>query len=268
MPRIQESQQTIEFMVNCKTYPAVSMKYVETVCTGGVDRDGGFVRLYPVPFRFLESEEQYSRWDVIRLRAYRDSKDQRPESWHLVSGTPIEVVESITTERRRWEWMRKTVHASADAMTEKGLTNGCVEIIPLQFYWKPDKKEWTANQLNVIQQGDLFATKEQLKGLADRVPWQFRLRYREKSTGREDDGKVLAWSLYQGFRRVRNDTKDDNSALETISQRVRESIFSSDKTTFAILGTHSRFGHWMISALYHLPTAIIEMDERQGGHLF
>lgn len=268
MARIAGSEQTIELMVNCKTYPAVSQKYVETVCTGGVDRDGTFVRLYPVPFRFLESGEQYKRWDVIRLQAYRDTKDQRPESWHLTSGSPIEIIDRITTDKRRWEWMKKTVHASADAMAEKGLTNGCVEIEPLELYWKPDNKEWTAGQLNVIQQGDLFASKEQLEGLADRVPWQFRLKYREKTTGREDDGKVLAWSLYQGVRRVRDKCKDDEAAVETIAQKVRDSIFNSEKTTFAILGTHSRFGHWMISALYHLPTAIIDKDRSHGGGLF
>lgn len=268
MARIPESERLIELMVNCKTYPAVSTKYVETVCTGGVQRDGRFVRLYPVPFRFLDSEEQYKRWDVIRVKAYRDTKDQRPESWHLEGGTPIERVDHISTERRRWEWMRETVHESAAAMAEQGLTNGCVEVEPLEFYWKSDPKEWTASQLSVIRQGDLFATKEQLRGLADRVPWQFRLRYREKNTGREDDGKVLAWSLYQGFRRVRNETDNDESALATIAERVRGSIFNPDRTVFAILGTHSRFGHWMISALYHLPTEIIEKDKRQGGRLF
>jgi len=267
MARIPDSEQTIELMVNCKTYPAVSKKYVETVCTGGVQAGGQFVRLYPVPFRFLDTEEQYKRWDVIRVRAYRDTKDQRPESWHLMSGTPIEVVTHVSTDRRRWEWMRKTVHISAAAMEEKGITNGCVEIEPLEFYWEPDSKEWTASQLNVIQQGDLFATREQLQGLADRVPWQFRLKYREKNTGREDDGKVLAWSMYQGFRRV-SQQANEQQALETIADRVRQSIFNSERTVFAILGTHSRFGHWMISALYHLPTEIIEADKRKGDRLF
>jgi len=88
-------------MVNCKTYPAVSSKYVETVCTGGVTAEGEFVRLYPVAFRFLDVEEQYNRWDVIRVRAYRDTKDQRPESWHLEPGTVIDRLESITTDKRR-----------------------------------------------------------------------------------------------------------------------------------------------------------------------
>jgi len=182
MARIPDSDRTFEFMVNCKTYPAVSKKYVETVCTGGIEPNGNFVRLYPVPFRFLESEEQYRRWDVIRVRAYKDTKDKRPESWHLTPGTPIEVVQHISTHTRRWDWMRRAIRNSSEAMELANLTNGCVEIEPLELYWKRDSTEWTASQRNVIEQGDLFATAQQLKGLAERIPWQFRLRYREKST--------------------------------------------------------------------------------------
>ena len=115
--------------------------------------------------------------------------------------------------------------------------------------------------MSVIQQGDLFATKEQMQGLAERVPWQFRLKYREKNTGREDDGKVLAWSYYQGFRRARKDSANDETALDTIAERVRESIFNPERRVFAILGTHSRFGHWMISALYHSPS-----ERNREGH--
>jgi hypothetical protein len=185
-----------------------------------------------------------------------------------MSGTRIKVIDSVTTDRRRWQWMRKTVYESAEAMKGKGLTSGCIEIEPLSIYWKPDKKEWTAGQRQVIDQGDLFATKQQLKALADRVPWEFRLQYRERSTGLEQDGKVLSWDLYQGFRRFRGQTQDDQAALETVAQRVKGSIFNPEKTTFAILGTHSRFGHWMISTLYHLPTDVIRSDARKGGHLF
>jgi hypothetical protein len=268
MARVIGSETTIQLMVNCKTYPAVSSKYVETVCTGGVTAEGEFVRLYPVPFRFLDSEEQYKRWDVIRVRAYRDTKDRRPESWHLEPGTVIDRIESITTDKRRWEWMRKTIHESAEAMKTRGLTNGCVEIEPIELYWKPDPKEWTTTQMNTILQGDLFASEEQMQSLADRVPWQFRLKYREKNTGRTDDGKVLAWSYYQGFRRARLNLNTDETALETIADRVRGSIFNPEKTVFAILGTHSRFGHWMISSLYHVPTEVIVKDEQKGALLF
>jgi hypothetical protein len=267
MAKILDSDHTIELMVNCKTYPAVSKKYVETVCTGGVQADGQFVRLYPVPFRFLDAEEQYRRWDIIRVRAYRDTNDKRPESWHLAPGTAIEVIDNISTDRRRWEWMRKTVHSSTEAMAENGVTNGCVEIEPLELYWESDSKEWTASQIAVINQGDLFATKEQLEGIAERIPWQFRLKFREKNTGREGDSKVLAWSYYQGFRRAAKEM-DDHAALSTVVDRIKGSIFNPEKTVFAIFGTHSRFGHWMISALYHVPTDIIATDSRKGNPLF
>lgn len=264
MAKIIGSEKTIELMVNCKTYPAVSKKYIETVCTGGVQANGEFVRLYPIPFRFLEDEEQYGRWDVIRVQVYRDTKDNRPESWHLQPGTRIEVVGKITTDKRRWDWMKATVHDSTESMREAGVTNGCVEIQPLEFYWKPEKKEWSSSQLQTLNQGHLFISEEVLDTLADRVPWQYRLKYREKNSGREGDAKVLAWSLYQGLRR-RLRTMDEVSALEATASRVKESIFNPEKSVFAIFGTHSRSGHWMISALYHVPTKVIR---KHGGSLF
>jgi hypothetical protein len=268
MAKVPGSDATIDLLVNCKTYPAVSTKYTETVCTGGVLANGEFVRLYPVPYRFLDANEQYGRWDVIRVRAYRDTKDTRSESWHLEPGAKIEVIDKMTTDKQKWEWMRKTIYETAAAMSEKGLTNGCVEIEPLELYYKKDPKEWTTGQLNVIQQGDLFASKEQMQSLAEQIPWQFRLRYRERKSGREDDGKVLAWSYYQGFLRDRCDAVSDESALELVAEKVRRSIFNPEKTVFAILGTHSRFGHWMISSLYHIPTEIISKDIRKGVPLF
>ena len=54
MARVLGNENTIELMINCKTCPAVSSKYVETVCTGGVTAEGKFVRLYPVAFRFSD----------------------------------------------------------------------------------------------------------------------------------------------------------------------------------------------------------------------
>lgn len=261
MVKIPESEQTLELLVNCKTYPAVSKKYTETVCTGGVQADGSFVRLYPIPFRFLEKQEQYKRWDVIQIRAYKDTKDPRPESWHLVAGTPIKITKSLSTDKQKWDWMCKAIFQGAVDLESQGKTNGLVEIEPIKFYWKPEKKkEWTPSQLKVLDQGSLFDSKERMAELAVRIPWQFRLKYREKATGLEFDSKVLSWSYYQGFRRNLNLIGDETTALETVADKIRNSIFSEDKTVYAILGTHSRFGHWMISALYHLPTKI----KRQG----
>ncbi len=258
MARVPGSQTTLDVLVNCKTYPAVSKKYLETVCTGGVCRDGSFARLYPIPYRFLDEKEQYDRWDVVRVKVYRDTKDKRPESWHLEPGTPITIVETVKSERTRLEWMQKSVFDSSDAMKQAERTNGLVEIVPEELYWEPESKKWSPGQMQVFAQGNLFHGEKLMQSLSDRVPWQFKLRFREKTTGKLFDQKVLAWSYYQGYRRQLRELGDEQKALAAVRDNVHKSILHADRSVFAIFGTHSQYGHWMISGLYHLPKVICE----------
>jgi hypothetical protein len=263
MARIAGTERTVDILINCKTYPAVSKKYIETVCTGGVSRDGKFVRLYPIPFRLLSDKEQYGRWDVIRVKVYSDSKDPRPESAHLEPGSQINIIDKIEKEETRWDWMKPCVFDSADAMESKGLTNGMVEIAPEELYWESEEKKWSAGQLEVLNQGNLFHKQSVMESLGDRVPWQFNLRFSEKKTGRQFDQKVLAWSYYQGYRNCLADLGNEQQALAALRDKVHKSILDPKRCVYAILGTHSRFGHWMVSGLYHLPRSV-----RDGPSLF
>src|SRR5262249_14937551 len=44
-----------------KTSPQLSSRYIETVCTGGVFEDGAPVRLYPIPFRYLDDQDRFKK---------------------------------------------------------------------------------------------------------------------------------------------------------------------------------------------------------------
>ncbi len=48
-------------LITVKTYPTLSAKYDELVCTAGFKEDGTWVRLYPVPFRKKSYAEQYKK---------------------------------------------------------------------------------------------------------------------------------------------------------------------------------------------------------------
>ena len=69
-------------LITVKTYPTLSRSYGETVCTAGVREDGSWVRIYPVPFRRLEQEDQYKKFDWVECGLVRGAKDPRPETRH------------------------------------------------------------------------------------------------------------------------------------------------------------------------------------------
>jgi len=71
-----------KILVTVKTYPTLSRKYGETVCTAGVREDGSWVRIYPVPFRRLNESEQYhflapNPWVIIGV--FQIPYERQPE---------------------------------------------------------------------------------------------------------------------------------------------------------------------------------------------
>lgn len=77
-----------EVLIMAKTYPVQSQQYNELVCTAGLRIDTEpytLIRLYPVPFRQLSPESQYSKWQVVRAKIRKREKDHRPESFGVDS---------------------------------------------------------------------------------------------------------------------------------------------------------------------------------------
>ena len=85
----------LRVLITVKTYPVVSERYDELVCTAGVCPGLGFVRLYPVRFRYLPYGQQYRKYQWIEVDAVRTPKDSREETYRPDSesislvGTPI-----------------------------------------------------------------------------------------------------------------------------------------------------------------------------------
>jgi hypothetical protein len=70
-------------LITVKTYPVLSLKYAELVCTAGVTESGEWRRLYPIKFRQLQDAQQYKKYQ------------QLPEgSW----GTPIDCKTLVGTQ--------------------------------------------------------------------------------------------------------------------------------------------------------------------------
>lgn len=68
-------------LIAVKTYPTLSEKYDELVCTAGFLEDGSWIRIYPVPFRKLDYEGQYKKWQWTEIDIVKNESDFRPESF-------------------------------------------------------------------------------------------------------------------------------------------------------------------------------------------
>ena len=93
-------------LITVKTYPTLSRKYGETVCTAGVCEDGSWVRIYPVPFRRLDETEQYAKYDWIDCKLIKSKSDPRPETRHPTNLSDLKPVEHMGTEDN-WRDRRK-----------------------------------------------------------------------------------------------------------------------------------------------------------------
>ena len=89
-------------LITVKTYPTISSKYKETVCTAGLREDGSWVRIYPVPFRQLHDDEKYKKFDWIQVDLERNYQDERTESY-----PPISDIERIGHVSTNQDWRER-----------------------------------------------------------------------------------------------------------------------------------------------------------------
>lgn len=84
-----------------KTYPELSAKHFETVCTGGVFEDGSPVRLYPISLRYLD-DARLKKYSWIKAKIYKSAKDTRPESYRVIAGSIVETHQEVDTDKYGW----------------------------------------------------------------------------------------------------------------------------------------------------------------------
>jgi hypothetical protein len=126
-----------KILIWAKTYPELSSKYLETVCTAGMLPSGKPLRLYPIPYRYLAGDkEQFSLYQWITADIQKKHDDFRPESFR-VDCDSIEAGDVIPTTQDEWgkraelmfrdpSWQFESVEALLKAQEEQGVSIGVV----------------------------------------------------------------------------------------------------------------------------------------------
>lgn len=198
-------------LVTVKTYPTLSTKYGETVCTAAVRPDGSWVRIYPVPFRRFGEQEQYKKYDWLELDLVRNSADPRPETFRPTDQADFRPVGHIDTTdgwRERRELLLSPpsrVYTNLRRMIEDAKSNVAslgvfrpTRLIDLIV--EQDEPEWTPLRVKQMRelssQFELFSdnTWRETFKLVRKLPWSWSYRF-EDDEGRQSTLQILDWEI-------------------------------------------------------------------------
>ncbi len=259
-------------LITVKTYPTLSKRHGETVCTAGIREDGSWVRLYPVPFRRLGEAEQYKKFDWIELDMLKSTSDYRPESQRPCDPKAIEVTGHIGREDQ-WRARRQLVLETASFYDrlEPLLTGAKSNDISLavfkptrihDFIWEECERDWDEAKVNAMRnnaaQGELFEEDawRQTFSLMPKLPYNFSYRF-EDADGRESTLQVLDWEAGQLFWScMKSSDNDEATALQKVRQKYMDQLSKTDLHFF--LGTMLQFhgyspNPWVIVGVFPAP---------------
>ncbi|MEC4818418.1 MAG: hypothetical protein SAK29_34880 [Scytonema sp. PMC 1069.18] len=255
-----------KILIATKTYPSISTKYRETVCTAGIllsddEQPIQWVRIYPIPFRLMDYDKRYPRWSIISAEIERNEKDYREESFRI-DPSSIEIVKIISTANNWSERKALLLPLQFNSIQEIKMQNKSLGVIkPLTIkkpFCKPCKREWNVKQQAVLDQLDLFEESIEL----EKIPYNFGYEFVDGS-GDKHKYSISDWEIMQLYRNCRNTSKGstlqarEQEALDKIGQKLES--FMTEKDLYFIVGNLKNHKNtFMIIGLFYPPIVQLE----------
>lgn len=254
-------------LITVKTYPTLSAKYDELVCTAGFKEDGTWIRLYPVPFRKRSYNEQYKKYDWIEVDLVKNTSDFRPESYRPHSiHTEIKVVGHIGTtknwEERKKICLGKIYYNLTELIAEarnKDIGTSLAVFKPteiLDFYAEPVERNWDKDKLDKLNQLNLFESEKQGKfEVVQKLPYKFKFHFKDNQ-GTESRTMIEDWETGQLYWNcLARHEGDEQKAIADVRKKYFDD-FAKTKDLHLFLGTsqvHHYVSHnpFMIIGTFH-----------------
>lgn len=270
--RMQVRAETARVLVTVKASPQPSARYGDTVCVAGIRVDGGradWIRLYPLPFRWMGVEQQFKKFDLIDVDVRRETKDSRPESYRPDVET-IKVVRHLDNWKDRQPIMAKVPRTSTCALSAAASDHhdapslGMVTVESLErvkvepfIGWSSAQQQRIATAANLTPLalfGDLGKTPPELK-----AP-RFVVRYEYHCTADGCPGhvgQVLDWELTALQNRLHRDP--DPLVKAAIEEKFHAQMFASGKQTSFFMGNFEdarKRGSFSVLGIYYPPEGV------------
>ena len=74
---------TKRVLITVRTYPVPARSGIEVSCTAGITAEGEWIRLFPIPYRFLARDQRFAKYQWIDVAVRKAANDARHESYRV-----------------------------------------------------------------------------------------------------------------------------------------------------------------------------------------
>lgn len=240
-------------LITVITYPLPSRSYDELVCTAGILETGEWIRIYPVPLKFLrglrkDGKMESFKYNWIEIDLNKRNDDFRPESHSPINYDfkDIELFGKIDTKNN---WAERKKYCTAKVYTNlsqlieqsKAPTNVSLATFKptkiLQFVIESEEnREWKDEWKELRKQGDLFEQDRSPEITIPKLPYKFYYRFTD-DTGRESRLMIEDWEIGALYWNCLKSTEGNEAeALKKIRKKY-EQEFINEKDIYFFLGT-------------------------------
>ncbi|CAG0964442.1 hypothetical protein METP3_01048 [Methanosarcinales archaeon] len=231
-----------KILVLVRTIPEKSATYENLVCVAGINDRGEWRRLYPFEFRYGENSVNFRKKDLIEVTLANPDNDKRKES------------------RKVTHHKNLNSHQDDDEVLKR--------IMPLVFSIEKLNKEKASlgvikpeitgidviiNSTNISDEQTYFSIAENYLEKREKVKIPIELRYQFKCKDepecRGHNIILIDWELNELARNIMRSEKDAKIIKDKIIERFFE--FMKTRDLYFFMGTHFRFGTWIIIGLFY-----------------
>ena len=248
--------ETKRALIVARTYPVPVPLGIESSCTAAITEAGEWLRLFPVPWRLLPSDQRFRKYQQVELTIRKAADDIRFESFNLRPDGIRVLSEPLAS------WAEKKLHVlpllspslcdltrRRDALQRPTLgVFKPASIIRLRI--APLSPAWSDGELGMLRQTHLFV--ETPKQELEKIPFRFIYQFRCDDTACTGHNLMCTdWEMSESFRQWRS--KYGDAWQEKFRQRYETEMAQKYDTHFFVGTVAAHPNRWIIIGLFYPP---------------
>lgn len=242
-----------------RTYPVPAKQGVEVSCTAAITDASEWLRLFPIPYRFLDPDQRFAKYQWIEVEVTKPRKDVRPESYKIENNS-IRLLGAPLSSERGWKARKDVVlplqaHCLCCLKAERDIKGS-----PTLGLFRPKSIErliikemeptWTDDEQRILSQDTLFQSGPREK--LEKVPYKFT--YQFTCDHHSCPGHNLSctdWEMGAAWRKWRDEYGDEWEGK--FRQKFEAEMIEKFDTHFFVGTVHGNPKSWIIVGLFYPP---------------